>query len=83
MPPEQLLQVLRAQPFVPFRLTITGNRTFDVHHPDQVIAGRTFAVIGIPATNDPQGFTERTVTVAMLHVTSLELLRAPAEPASP
>lgn len=83
MPPEQLLQMLRAQPFVPFRVTITDNRTFDVRHPDQVIAGRNFAIIGIPSANDPQGFSERTVTVAMLQITSLEPLRTHAEPASP
>ncbi len=78
MPPERLLEMLRARPFVPFRITMTDGRQFDVSHPDTAMAGRAFVIVGIPAADDPLGFVGRTVTLAMLHVTSLEPLEVAA-----
>jgi hypothetical protein len=73
MPPEQLLALLRAHPFVPFRVTLTDGRQFDVRHPDMAMPGRRFVVIGIPET-DGGDYVGRTITVALVHLTSLEPL---------
>jgi hypothetical protein len=77
MPPEQLLAMLRTHPFIPFRITLTDGRQFDLLHPDMAIPGRRFVVLGIPE-EDGCEYAGRTITVALVHVTSLEPLQLPA-----
>ncbi len=79
MPPQELRGLLRGRPFVPFRLTLTDGRTFDVHHPDLVIVGTGVVIIGIPQAGTDDPFMERSVTVSLLHVVSAEPLAAAAQ----
>jgi len=37
MRPEAIHGFTRRQPFVPFRLITTEGRSYDIHHPDQII----------------------------------------------
>ena len=43
MGPQDLFDLLRRRPFVPFRIFATDGRTFDVRHPDQALVLRTRA----------------------------------------
>ncbi len=78
MPPQELRGLIRARPFVPFRLTLTDGRKFDVHHPDLVIVGTGVVIIGIPQAGTEDPFMERSITVSLLHVVSTEPLAATA-----
>lgn len=74
MPPDELLTVVRSQPFQPFRVQLTDGQSFDIRHPDQMIVGRRSAVIGLPAdANEP--YLDRRVTVDLIHVVSHEPLQ--------
>jgi hypothetical protein len=79
MPPEAIRTALQLRPFEPFRIHVTDGRTFDVRHPEMVMVTARTAVIGI---YDPPGSTaaipDRTETVALIHVVSLEPLRQTA-----
>ena len=43
-----LLELVRRQPFEPFRIYATDGRTYEVPHPDQIIALRSKAILGVP-----------------------------------
>lgn len=73
MAPEELREVLRQQPFHPFRLLMTDGVGYEVRHPDLLLIGRRSAVVG---TTDHEGepFYERTVRVDLMHVIRVEPL---------
>ena len=75
MAPEELRDVLRRQPFQPFRLVMTDGQAYEVRHPDLMMVGRRSAIVGL--TGQPgRTFYERTVQVDLLHVIRLEPLEA-------
>jgi hypothetical protein len=76
MSAEDLREVLRRQPFEPFRLIMTDGAGFEIPHPDLLWVGRRSAMIGL--TGQPgQTFYERAVQVDLRQVIRLE----PLEPA--
>jgi len=71
--PEELREVLRTQPFRPFRLVMTDGKEYDVRHPDLMMVGRRSAMVGL--TGRPgRTFYERAVQVDLLHVIRVEPL---------
>jgi len=71
MRPDDLLELVRRQPFEPFRIHITGGATYDVRHPDQIIVLRARAVLAVGSAN---GIPERLEHVALAHVVRVEEL---------
>jgi hypothetical protein len=61
---------LRDIPFTPFRIVTSGGTTHDVYHPDMVIVGRRFIVVGTPSTEDPSS-AELVTRISMLHIAEL------------
>ncbi len=80
MAPEELRDILRQQPFQPFRLVMTDGTGFEIRHPDLLWVGRRSAQVGL--TGDPgQTFYERAVRIDLLHVIRVEPLEStPAPP---
>jgi len=77
--PEELREVLRTQPFQPFRLVMTDGKAYEIRHPDLMMVGRRSAIVGL--TGQPgRTFYERTVQVDLLHVIRLEPLEASPSP---
>ncbi|MFO0929227.1 MAG: hypothetical protein U0736_19755 [Gemmataceae bacterium] len=74
MSPETLREMLRQQPFVPFRIHTTDGRTFDVRHPEMVLVMSRTVVVGIYDTQKNATFPERSETIALIHIVSLEPL---------
>jgi hypothetical protein len=70
MRPEDLRDVLRRQPFVPFRIHMTDGRAFDVSHPEFVLVYRTYFDVAIPSRKD--GIMERSERAALIHIVSVE-----------
>jgi len=78
MAPEELRDVVKRQPFEPFRLVMTDGEGYEIRHPDLLWVGRRTAMVGL--TGQPgQTFYERSIKVDLLHVIRLE----PLEPSSP
>ncbi|MGA8348724.1 MAG: hypothetical protein WB773_13150 [Isosphaeraceae bacterium] len=74
MAPEDLRDLLRKQPFEPFRLVMTDGVGLDIRHPDLLWVGRRIAMVGL--TGEPgQTFFERAVQVDLLHVIRIETLQ--------
>ena len=74
MRPSDILELLRAQPFQPFRLSSSDGREFEVRHPEMAMVGRSTVHIGIPARDGLEGQIERLVNCALIHITTTELI---------
>lgn len=76
-----ILGRLKDEPFVPVRIATTTGKTFDIYHPDMVMVGRTFLIIGTPTPDNPATF-ENVSRIALVHVVELQDLLRPVQPAS-
>ena len=79
MAPEELISSVRRRPFVPFRLTLTEGRTYDVLHPEFCMVGKRSAVIGLAGGVQAEELLfERSVTLDLLHIVKMESIEAAA-----
>lgn len=75
MAPEELRDILRQNPFEPFRLVMTDCAGYEIRHPDLLWIGQRSAMVGM--TGQPgQAFYERAIRVDLLHVIRVEPLEA-------
>jgi len=65
-----------AEPFRPFRIQMTGGRTFEIRHPEMVQVGRTTMTIFSFMSDDPEQAKERQIEVSLLLIESVEPLDA-------
>jgi len=72
MRPEDVLQLLRRQPFEAFRIHVSDGRTFEIRHPELAIVERSKVIIGVPGPEGPEGPVERSIFCALVHITRLE-----------
>jgi len=64
---EDLLEILRRRPFLPFRIHMTDGQSYDIVHPEVVLVLRSRAIIGLrpdPATTIP----DRSEQIALVHI---------------
>lgn len=69
MSSEDLLDLLRAKPFVPFRLYASDGRTHEVRHPDQALVLRTRVILPLSSGSE---VPERSEHLALTHVVRAE-----------
>lgn len=81
MPPAELLQRLRANPFRPFRIVMTDGTSYDIRHRDFLMVGLASAVVGVPAEEDVDLY-RITHQISLRHVIRLEPLEEAAAAAS-
>jgi len=77
MRPEDLLELLRKRPFMPFRIHMTDGQSYDIVHPEAVLVLRSRAIIGLrpdPATKIP----DQSEQIALLHVVRTSEISAEA-----
>jgi hypothetical protein len=70
MSPKDLRQMVRAQPFRPFRVELSNGAAYLVSHPDMALVTDTALVIGVPGVKNPDD-AERFHIVALEHVARL------------
>lgn len=71
MPPDQLRNELRKQPFQPFRLYTTGGMHYDVPSPEWMMVMGLVTVVGVPGRS---GDGELVMTIDNAHITHVEPL---------
>jgi hypothetical protein len=74
-----LLPLLKARPFVPFRFVMSDGNRVDVKRHELVMPGRQYALIGLPDPTAPETLIEWYITVWYMQVTRVELM----EPGTP
>jgi hypothetical protein len=77
--PEDIQARVRQRLFVPVRIVTSAGQSFDLYHPDLIMVGRRFLIIGAASNENPSQF-DRTTQVAIVHVTALEDLPMPVAP---
>jgi hypothetical protein len=80
MPLQDLLQMLRRQPFQPFRVYVTDGSSYDVRHPYLCMAGARSVLIGLPADSSTEPVYDRYVNIDLVHITHLEPVQPAAQP---
>ena len=68
---DDIYKRVKSQPFKPVRIATSDGQSFDVYHPDLVMVGRRYLLIGTPSAESPAHFDLET-RVAVIHVTALE-----------
>ncbi len=71
MRPDDLLLMIRATPFVPFRIRMNSGRTFDIRHPEMVKVGRASAYLFTYSGQD-EDVIERADIVSLLLMEAFE-----------
>ncbi len=77
MAPAELLQIVRARPFVPFRIFMSDGTVYEVRHPDMVIISLSMAVVGYPDPSHP-GVSARMDIISLRYIVRLEFIPEPA-----
>lgn len=75
MRPDDILDLLRRQPFTPIRLHLSNGRVFDVRHPDQAIVLRSRVIVGVPKNKE---FADHVEHIALVHIAQIEEIPAEA-----
>jgi hypothetical protein len=74
MHPDVLRDLLRAQPFRPFRIVLTNNAEHVIRHPELALVARTVLKIGYPRPTPDDPDAERTVGVALRNIAQYEII---------
>jgi hypothetical protein len=77
---QRLGSYVTGEPFRPFRIQMTGGRTFEIRHPEMISVGRSTAHIYTAMSEDPQQAGEREIEVSLLLIESVEPLDAATRP---
>lgn len=68
---EELVSLLRTQPFRPFKIHLTNGEVYEIRHPDMALPTFGTVHIAIPPASNPDGF-DRVVIASLLHVLKVE-----------
>jgi hypothetical protein len=68
--------LLKQQPFQPFRLVMSSGSTYDVRHPELAWVTKTSILVGIDEADE--GLPVEYKVCSLLHVTAIEPLKTPA-----
>jgi hypothetical protein len=80
--PGEIRNLVRRRPFVPIRIVTSSGESYDVRHPDLIMVGQQWLVVGRASATDPATF-DLVNHVAILHVTAIQDLPAPAPASNP
>ncbi|MFN2509233.1 MAG: hypothetical protein ABR589_10730 [Chthoniobacterales bacterium] len=76
MNPEEIRRLLRATPFVPFRVHTSDGKKLEIKHQEMALLSRAILYVGRPVADPTEDFPEQVDSVSMLHVVRLEPLVA-------
>ena len=76
----ELIALLKAKPFVPFRLHMSDGGSVFVPTPEVVFPTRRMAVIGLLEPGQADTIADRWTTLSYMHVTRAELLNPSSMP---
>ena len=71
---EEIGRLVRAEPFLPFRVCLSDGSAYEVKHPDFVLLSRTVIDIGVGGTGNGR-IAESIVRIAPLHIVKIETVQ--------
>ncbi len=73
---EELQQLLRTKPFVPFSVFVSDGRVCDVRHPRMTLLAQTYINIGVPAPDLTPPVSDHSEHVQLKNIVRVEMLPA-------
>jgi hypothetical protein len=77
---EHLRKLLRARPFVPFRLILSDGGSVEIRSPEVALPGRRFVIIGLLDPDAADTAFDQYTVVWYMHVTRAEQLQSGPPP---
>jgi hypothetical protein len=71
MTAEDLIELLEERPFVPLRLRLDDDRSYDIRHPEMAIVSPTLIFVGLPR-NEGSKMVERVTYCSIAHIVEVE-----------
>jgi len=78
--PEDIRDLLKKQPFQPFRMHMSNGQSYDVNHPELAFVTRGTIVVSKPVPGSEEPIGEGVHLVSVLHINNIELLPSSAAP---
>ena len=75
MPPADLLRLIRAQPFTPFRIYLSDGTVYQINHPELAMVGIASAIVAFPDEQRPELYSSWEI-VDLRHIVRLERVEA-------
>jgi hypothetical protein len=69
---EDLLTLLRRQPFVPFRVVVTDGTNYEIRHPNSAIVTWHLLQLSQPTSGTLPTGVERSIGIALIHIMRYE-----------
>jgi hypothetical protein len=82
MPPADLLQMLRARPFRPFRIYLDDGTLYEIRHPELVMVSVASAIVAFPDPDHP-GMYRPWEIVDLRHIVRLERIEPTSQATEP
>jgi hypothetical protein len=76
--PDDIRELLRKEPFQPFRIHLSNGQTYDVTHPELGYVMRATMIVSRPATDVPYMIGDGFHVLSILHINNIEILTNPA-----
>ena len=67
---QEVRDILRKEPFQPFRIHLSNGETYDLRHPELALLTRNSVHVVVPSSD--QKDTDRVVQCDLLHVAAME-----------
>lgn len=77
MSPQGIRQLLKEQPFRPFRLVMSSGKSYEVRHPEMAMLLKNEILVGTEIEDD--GMPAEFDICPLLHVATIETVRAESE----
>ena len=77
--PDDVQARLRDRSFLPVQIVLTTGQTYDIYHPDLVLVGRRYLIVGTPSSENPSQF-DLVTRVPLVHVAELRDLPVTSPP---
>lgn len=74
---DDIRSLTRANPFQPFGVFLSTGESFEIHHPDMIVATLGSVHISVPAPGTPPEAAERVKIVSLYHIQKIEFLPSP------
>jgi len=81
--PQEIIKYRKQRPFQPFRIYMANGDVYVIRHPELLMVGPTYLVIGIPVPNHPLLLCDRVDRPSYEEIVRLEPLPGSASVASP
>ena len=73
MTPSTIQSYVKAQPFLPFRISMAGGKTYDVRHPETVKVAKTSLIVFTYVSDEPE-IVDRWEAVSLVQMESISHL---------